>query len=230
VVTDVLSDYLFAPSEDAVQNLRMEGIPPERIHLVGNIMIDSLQAHLDRARASHILKDLGLKPNSYFVATLHRPSNVDDPGTLERVVEILAEVARLRPEVLVAHPRTTCRLAATDGLQRLAESGVRVIEPLGYLDFLRLLADATAVLTDSGGIQEETTVLGVPCITLRDRTERPITVSLGTNLVAGLDAEAVLSAARAAITDRIRPARPPLWDGHTADRIVDILVEHLDRS
>ncbi len=230
VVADVLSDLLFAPSSDAVENLRREGIPDERIHLVGNIMIDSLEACLERPAASMILEDLALEPREYFLTTLHRPSNVDDPEALAAVVRILSQVRRLLPTVLVAHPRTSRRLTGTRSMQRLVANGVRVIEPLGYLDFLKLLAHASAVLTDSGGIQEEATVLGIPCITLRDRTERPITVTQGTNRVTGLDLDAILEAARDALSGGAKPSRPPLWDGHTAQRIVDVLLRSLDHS
>jgi UDP-N-acetylglucosamine 2-epimerase (non-hydrolysing) len=230
VVADVLSDLLFAPSEDAVASLRSEGIPAERIHLVGNIMIDSLQTSLERADHSDIVQRLELAPARYFVSTLHRPSNVDDPMLLERVVEILISVAKLLPVVLVAHPRTAQRLKDGGRAARLPTERVRVIQPLGHLDFLRLVRDSAAVLTDSGGIQEETTVMGIPCITLRNRTERPITVDLGTNRVTGLDLEAVLVAARQAMTGVKQHARPPLWDGHTAERIVHVLIQHFAQS
>jgi UDP-N-acetylglucosamine 2-epimerase (non-hydrolysing) len=230
VVTDVLSSLLFAPSDDAVANLRNEGIPAERIHLVGNIMIDSLQLSLEHADRSDVVQQLGLVPARYFVSTLHRPSNVDDPKLLQRVVEILISVAKLLPVVLVAHPRTAQRIKDAGAAAKLAAGRVRVIQPLGHFDFLRLVRDSTAVLTDSGGIQEETTVMGIPCITLRDRTERPITVFLGTNRVTGLDVDAVLVAARDAMGRVKEYALPPLWDGHTAERIVRVLIEHFANS
>lgn len=230
VVADVLSDVLFAPSEDAVENLKKEGISSDKIHFVGNVMIDSLQASLERAEASTVLNEFSVEPGSFFLATLHRPSNVDDPDTLLRLAEILAEVGKLAPMLLAAHPRTSERLSGTKALDLLRGSGVRITPPLGYLDFLKLMASASAVLTDSGGIQEETTVLGVPCLTLRETTERPITVTHGTNRVTGLDREAVLSGIHAALNSRVKPRRPPLWDGRTAERIVDILISTFGKS
>lgn len=228
IVTDVLSDFLFAPSADAVDNLASEGIPPERIHLVGNIMIDSLQWSLARAGSSRIARELGLVPKGFVLATVHRPSNVDAPDALAAVVEILGEVAAHQPVVLVAHPRTMERLEGARIEGTLQARGVRVIPPLGYPDFLHLMTMATAVLTDSGGVQEESTVLGIPCITLRDRTERPITVAEGTNTVTGVDRAAVMEAFAKATRVQARPRRPPLWDGHTAERIVQILVQRLE--
>jgi UDP-N-acetylglucosamine 2-epimerase (non-hydrolysing) len=225
LVTDTLSAVLFAPSADAVENLLAEGISGSRIHMVGNVMIDSLLACMARAQESPILEALGLEPAGFFLVTLHRPSNVDAGEALERAVDILAEVVRLLPTVLAVHPRTKSRLEASGLSDRLHRAGVRVIPPLGYLDFLRLMDTATAVLTDSGGIQEETTVLGVPCITLRDRTERPVTVTQGTNTLTGLDAGAVLSAARRAMDGRPPPSRPDLWDGRASGRIVQVLSE-----
>jgi UDP-N-acetylglucosamine 2-epimerase (non-hydrolysing) len=224
IVTDVLSDLLFAPSQDAVVNLKKEGIPDEKVHLVGNAMIDTLLACLERAKASGVLAELSVEPGHYFLATLHRPSNVDDPRTLMRVADILAEVGVLRPTILAAHPRTLERLHGSKAHARLQASGVHITQPLGYLDFLKLMANAAAVLTDSGGIQEETTVLGIPCITLRDTTERPITVTEGTNLVTGLNLDAVLAGIREAMSGRAVPRRPHLWDGRTAERIIEVLT------
>lgn len=229
VVADVLSDFLFAPSQDAVVNLQAEGIPDERIHLVGNIMIDSLEASLDRAAGSEILEEFSLQPGGYFVATLHRPSNVDQPKSLSAAISVLSEVGRLLPTVLVAHPRTSERLAGTRSMESLDRERVMVVDPLGYLDFLKLLSSAAGVFTDSGGIQEEATVLGIPCITLRDRTERPVTVTQGSNRVTGMDLEAVGSAARDALEGKFQSSRPPLWDGRTAERIVDVLLRTLNR-
>jgi UDP-N-acetylglucosamine 2-epimerase (non-hydrolysing) len=225
VVADVLSDVHFAPSRDAVENLRNEGIPAERIHLVGNVMIDSLLACRERARSSTVLDRLGVDPGAYFLATVHRPSNVDAPQDLRRVADILTRVGALLPVILAAHPRTANVLAAAGLGPELERGGVRIIGPLGYLDFLQLMAESAAVLTDSGGIQEETTVLGVPCITLRDRTERPITVTEGTNTVTGLDANAVLLAAGFALDGRPTARRPELWDGRAAVRIVRVLAQ-----
>jgi UDP-N-acetylglucosamine 2-epimerase (non-hydrolysing) len=224
VLTDVLSELLFAPSPDAVENLAREGIPDSKVHLVGNVMIDSLDALLPRAQESDVLERLDLGPDSYLVVTLHRPSNVDAPVTLSRVSEILAVAASLMPTVLVAHPRTQERLRKTGEWNRLEERRVRIIEPLGYIDFLALLSTAAAVLTDSGGVQEETTVLGISCLTMRDTTERPITVTEGTNQIVGLDVERIRKAVeRIAAGERTQAHRPELWDGRSAERIVSVL-------
>ena len=223
LVADAVSEVLLAPSPDAVENLRHEGHAATAIHLVGNVMIDSLRACLDRAARSDILARLDIDGRAYFLATLHRPANVDREEHLRRATDILRDTAGVRPVLLVAHPRTTRHLADAGLGSHLMSGGVRVLEPLGYLDFLQLMRNATAVLTDSGGIQEETSVLGVPCITLRDQTERPITVTEGTNTVTGLDPDAVRTAvSRALVADR-RPREPALWDGRAAERIVDVL-------
>lgn len=225
VVTDVVSDLLFAPSRDAVDNLLREGISQEKIHLVGNVMIDSLETLLPAASNSKILESLSLPKGGYFLATLHRPTNVDEPGALKRAVGILENVGSLLPVVLVAHPRTTRRLDDF-GIQS-RDNELRIVEPLGYIDFLQLMRCARGVLTDSGGIQEETTVLGIPCLTLRENTERPITVTEGTNRVVGLDESAVLEAAQAiATTERPTPRRPELWDGKAAHRIAEVITRH----
>lgn len=218
VVTDRLSDYLFAPSEDAAQNLTNEGYRADQIHLVGNVMIDTLLTNLDRARKRPTLEDLGVSAGGYCLATLHRPSNVDDDGALQRLVHALGEVARFCPVLFPVHPRTKERL------REVAPAGVRLLEPAGYLDFLALQAGARFVITDSGGIQEETTVLGVPCLTARENTERPITVSAGTNRVVGTDPHRIVEAARD-VYDAPPPARKPaLWDGHAGDRIAAVLM------
>lgn len=223
VVTDVVSDLLFAPSSDAVDNLLQEGISKERIHLVGNVMIDSLKGLLPAASKSMALESLSLSKGGYFLATLHRPTNVDEPGALKRAVGILESVGSVLPVVLVAHPRTTQRLVDF-GIQSQS-SGLRIIEPLGYIDFLQLMKSARGVLTDSGGIQEETTVLGIPCLTLRENTERPITVTEGTNRVVGLDESAIIQAAQAIAGSEPRaPRRPELWDGQAAQRIGEVIT------
>ncbi|MEI8238537.1 MAG: UDP-N-acetylglucosamine 2-epimerase (non-hydrolyzing) [Actinomycetota bacterium] len=223
VVTDRLSDHLFAPSPDAVENLLAEGYRPDQIHLVGNVMIDSLLANLERAksRLAGLRASLEL-PGPFALATLHRPSNVDDSDGLDRLVSALIEVARDVPVLLPAHPR------ARAALQRAAAAGgdVRVIEPLGYLDFIALESQASLVLTDSGGVQEETTALGVPCLTLRDNTERPITITEGTNQLVGTDPDRIVAAARAVLVGGVPPRRPAIWDGHAADRIADVIVGH----
>ena len=224
LVTDAISDLLFAPSMDAVDNLLSEGVEERRIHLVGNVMIDSLEALLHIAQRSRILELLELAPKRFLVATLHRPSNVDGDASLHQVVEALSAAASFMPLVFVAHPRTQRRLEETAFARKLDTRGVRVLEPLGYVDFLKLMSSAAGVLTDSGGIQEETTVLGVPCLTVRDTTERPVTVTEGTNHVVGLDVERITKAvADIAKGEAPNPRRPPLWDGHAAERIVAIL-------
>lgn len=219
VVTDRVSDLLFAPSEDAVSNLEAEGYRDDQIHLVGNVMVDTLLANVDRARERPTLDDLGLEPGGYGVVTLHRPSNVDDEGTLAALLATLAELADRVPLVLPVHPR------AADRIRRaIAHGKVRAIEPLGYLDFLALQASAALVLTDSGGVQEETTVLGIPCLTLRTNTERPITVDEGTNRVVGRDHDAILAAADDALAGRFPDRHPGLWDGKAGERIADVLA------
>jgi UDP-N-acetylglucosamine 2-epimerase (non-hydrolysing) len=223
IVTDRVSDYLFAPSPDAVANLRAEGCRQDQVHLVGNVMVDTLLANADRAAAAApaVLAGLGLEPGRYGLVTLHRPANVDDPAVLAALLPALAEVSRDCPLVLPAHPRVAGRLGD------LPET-FTVIPPAGYLDFIALEASARLVLTDSGGVQEETTVLGVPCLTLRDSTERPVTVTEGTNQLVGRDPERIVKAARA-VLDAPPPApgqarRPAMWDGQAGQRIAAALT------
>src|SRR6267378_2566121 len=229
LLTDQIADLLLTPSADGDENLRAEGIPRERIKLVGNIMIDSLLNQLDRASQSTARADLGLADKEYAVLTLHRPSNVDDTAAFVRVIEALEEIARRLPIVFPAHPRTR-KMIAELGLNERVEKikGLLLIDPVGYLDFLQLLSGARLVLTDSGGIQEETTVLGIPCVTLRENTERPITVEMGTNTIAGTNPANIIKAAFGALDhppNKSAPRVPPLWDGQTADRILDALIE-----
>jgi UDP-N-acetylglucosamine 2-epimerase (non-hydrolysing) len=222
-LTDHLSTYLFTTSRDANDNLAQEGIPAEKVHLVGNTMIDTLLRFRERARERLTHERLGV--DRYAVLTLHRPDNVDSYDDLERIVETIQLVGRDIPVVFPVHPRTRAALAGTP-LERVLENdpGVRLTEPLGYLDFLSLVDRASVVLTDSGGIQEETTVLGVPCVTLRESTERPVTVTSGTNVVVGTDPEAILRATRAALARTPGDAPvPELWDGRAAERIVAVL-------
>ena len=224
IVTDALATYLFATEEDGVANLRREGIEDDRIFLVGNVMIDTLMALLPQIRERRMAAEMGLAPGGYGVVTLHRPSNVDDEGMLERWVSVLERIGSALPLVFPAHPRTAARLASAGLDGRLAGSGVKVVEPLPYVEFISLVADSRLVLTDSGGIQEETTVLGVPCLTLRDSTERPVTVRLGTNQLVGVEPEAAIAAAEGVLSGP--PAShsvPPLWDGRAAERIAQIL-------
>lgn len=222
LLTDQISDLLFTPSQDADENLRAEGIPDERIRFVGNIMIDSLSKQLKRSQHSQIREELGVAGQDYSVLTLHRPSNVDDRQTFERILGALAAISKRLPIIFPVHPRTR-KMIKESNLS--VDSGLRLVEPLGYLDFLQLYSGARLVLTDSGGIQEETTVLGIPCLTLRENTERPITVTMGTNTIVGTDPVKITSAAFAALDNKSPERRiPPLWDGHTADRILDALL------
>ncbi len=219
VVTDRVSDLLLAPSPDAVDNLRAEGYRPSQIHLVGNVMVDTLMANLARAGARDVQARLGLTPGKYGLVTLHRPGNVDSPVTLSALIEVLGRIARQCPLVFPVHPRTAKVLA-----ELRLPPGLLTVEPLGYLDFVALESSAALVLTDSGGVQEETTVLGIPCLTLRDNTERPITVSEGTNVIVGRDPERILAAARRALDGEVPRRRPALWDGKAGARIADVVV------
>lgn len=227
VLTDRLSDLLLTPSRDAAPNLRREGIEDSRVVFVGNVMIDSLLRMLPHARALETPRALGVDGAPYAVATLHRPSNVDDPAQLALILSAFAELAHDLPILLPMHPRTRGRVR-TFGLDALL-APLRVLEPLGYTEMLSLQAEAAVVLTDSGGIQEESTVLGVPCVTLRRTTERPVTVSEGTNRLAGwpLTRDGIIATARAALADGRVPvgARAPEgWDGHAGERVVDALA------
>jgi UDP-N-acetylglucosamine 2-epimerase (non-hydrolysing) len=229
ILTDAISDLLFCTEASGPANLRREGIPEERIHLVGNVMIDTLMRHRARAEASAILGELGLQPGGYAVLTLHRPSNVDDPEVLAGILGALEVVAHDMPLVFPAHPRTREKLRAFGLEKRLARlPGLRMIDPAGYLDFLKLMSSARLVLTDSGGIQEETTILRVPCLTLRENTERPVTVEIGTNQLVGRDPERILAAYRKVLKGGGPPGRlPPGWDGNAAGRITDVLLRAL---
>jgi UDP-N-acetylglucosamine 2-epimerase (non-hydrolysing) len=221
-IADHLSTLLLTHSEDANENLAAEGIPEERIAFVGNTMIDTLLASLDAARALESWREYGLEPGKYALVTLHRPSLVDVPELLGRTIDALDEVARTLPVIFPVHPRTRRTLEAGGLAER---TSVLLTEPLPYRPFLSLEADAAAVVTDSGGIQEETTVLGVPCFTLRDNTERPVTVTLGTNTVLGLEPDALREIP--SLLGERRPAQvPPLWDGRAGERAADA-VERL---
>ncbi len=229
VLTDAISDLLFCTEPAGVENLRNEGVAAEKVHLVGNVMIDTLLRHRERAESSTVLGDLGLTGGAYAVLTLHRPSNVDDPEVMSRLVEVLEVVAADGPVVFPVHPRTRLALARL-GLEARCEAigNLRLLDPVGYLDFLKLMASARVVLTDSGGVQEETTILSVPCLTLRENTERPITADLGTNQVVGRDPERILAAYRRVLSGGSAAVRvPPLWDGGAAQRIVAVLGKAL---
>lgn len=232
VLTDALADYLFVTEEDGVENLLREGRPRQSIFLVGNVMIDSLHCFLPLAKQSFIGEELDLASDSrwrdFAVLTLHRPSNVDSIDKLKEILTAVDSIATGLPVIFPVHPRTQ---------QRLLDGGIvqypnlRLIEPVGYVDFLCLLSRAVLVLTDSGGIQEETTALGVPCLTLRENTERPITLTQGTNVLVGTDPERIIFAARDCLSSKRKVCRvPALWDGHAAERIVHILSRIVPRK
>jgi UDP-N-acetylglucosamine 2-epimerase (non-hydrolysing) len=244
ILTDSLADLLFTTEESANRNLANEGVDPGKVFFVGNLMIDSLVRALSIDRASSLRSGLGLDAKDYAVLTLHRPSNVDDGDHLRRTLEVIAEVAQRVPVVFPAHPRTARNIEAAAGLPAvrtwnggpLLGRGLWMMPPASYLDFLDLIQHAVMVITDSGGVQEETTFLGIPCLTYRENTERPVTVSMGTNRVVGCDPQRLMRSALEILentgTVPSAPLRPPLWDGHTAPRIVRILKEswHLDRT
>jgi UDP-N-acetylglucosamine 2-epimerase (non-hydrolysing) len=223
LVTDALSDYLFASEPSAVRNLLAEGVPQEKVFLVGNVMIDTLLKFRAKAEQTSVLERLGLKRGAYGVATLHRPSNVDDIERLAALVRMLSALATRLPVVFPVHPRTRDRMQKA---QLLSDSLI-LSPPLGYLEFLRLTSEARLVLTDSGGIQEETTILNVPCLTLRENTERPITIEQGTNRLVGIDPAAALQAALETLEAPPRVAQAPeFWDGRASFRIMDIIEAH----
>jgi len=233
ILTDALADYLFITEEDAAEHLLKEGRPKEAIFFVGNVMIDSLRHFLPIAQKSAIGGELSLKNGvhggnawkRFAVLTLHRPSNVDSTQKLTELLGAIDAVAQEIPVIFPVHPRTQQRLTQA-GIQH--HPNLKLIPPVGYLDFLCLLSKAALVLTDSGGIQEETTALGVPCLTLRENTERPITISQGTNLLVGTDPAKIVAAAREVLSGKSKAGRiPPLWDGHAAERIVEILLRLL---
>lgn len=224
IVVDHLSDWLLTPSAEADDNLRREGIAPTRVWQVGNVMVDSLLHNRSRAAGSDVLERLGVQGGGHALLTLHRPANVDVPAVLSDLVDIALQVSQDRPVVFPVHPRTEARLRETGLDARLsAATGVLRTPPLGYLDCLRLQDTAHVVLTDSGGVQEESTVLGVPCLTLRDSTERPVTVTEGTNRVVGTFPARVLQAYREVRRPDV-PRRPPGWDGCAAERVADVLT------
>jgi UDP-N-acetylglucosamine 2-epimerase (non-hydrolysing) len=224
ILTDSISDLLFTTEPVAAENLAREGVAPGRVHFVGNVMIDTLFRYRERARESTILRDLGLTPGGYAALTLHRPSNVDAPEALGRMMDAIARIQAEIPVVFPVHPRTRARIARLGGRLE-ALPGLRLIEPQPYLDFVQLMASARCVLTDSGGIQEETTALRVPCLTLRENTERPITATRGTNRVVGVDPVAIFGAWREVVSGRWPAGElPELWDGKAAERIVRVLL------
>lgn len=230
ILTDAMSDLLLIPSPDARENLLREGLPEERIWFVGNVMIDALRQHQKKALERPILDHLSLQARDYAVLTLHRPSNVDRPEALAALIEVVEAVQARITLVFPIHPRTRAALAQHGLMERLESMpGLRITPPLGYLDFLALMSQARLVLTDSGGIQEETTVLGVTCLTLRDNTERPITVTEGTNRLVGQNPERILAAVDETLADGMGPRSiPEFWDGKAAERIVTALCKSLE--
>jgi UDP-N-acetylglucosamine 2-epimerase (non-hydrolysing) len=224
IITDAISDALFTTEPAGNEKLAREGVDPRRVHFVGNVMIDTLFRYRERARMSGVLTALGLVPGAYAALTLHRPSNVDTPEALGGMMDAIARVQAEIPVVFPVHPRTRARLESLRG-GLPAQPGLRLIEPLPYLDFVQLMASARCVLTDSGGIQEETTALSVPCITLRENTERPITTVRGTNRIVGVDPAAIFAAWRDVASGRWPAGElPELWDGKAAERIVRVLL------
>jgi len=221
LVTDALASHLFTTSRDADENLQREGADPGKIFFVGNVMIDTLMKH--RAKAAALPVD---KPKQYALVTLHRPSNVDDPNVLRGILEALEEISKTIPVLFPIHPRTAKRIDDFG----ISMNGIRTMPPQGYLEFLNLQSTATVVLTDSGGAQEETTILGVPCLTLRHNTERPITITNGTNIMVGPDKTRILDAFRQIVSGDWKPAGPPeFWDGRAAERIVRVIRDFRDR-
>jgi UDP-N-acetylglucosamine 2-epimerase (non-hydrolysing) len=226
VLTDSISDVLFVTEQSGFDNLRREGVGEEKIHFVGNVMIDTLRANLERAQESDVLARLGLEPREYNVATLHRPSNVDHPIVFAGIVDALEHIQRDRPVIFPMHPRTVSNLDRLGLRARFdALPGLRITAPLGYLDFLKLTANANTVLTDSGGIQEETAILGVWCVTLRESTERPVTIDQGTNLLVGTSTKAIIEAYEKRKDSRPESRIPEKWDGKAAERIAAVLAQ-----
>jgi UDP-N-acetylglucosamine 2-epimerase (non-hydrolysing) len=225
ILTDAVSDILFTTEAAASENLAREGVPAEKVHFVGNVMIDTLFRYREHARTSNVLERLEIPAKRYAVLTLHRPSNVDDEGALGLLLGAIERIQAEMPVVFPVHPRTRRRLEAMAGVLRPMK-GLCLADPLPYLDFVRLMDNAQCVLTDSGGIQEETTALGVPCLTLRHNTERPVTVTCGTNRIVGTDPDAIYRGWRSVFDDdRPRGQIPELWDGKAAARIVRILLD-----
>ena len=222
-LTDAISDVLFVSDPAGLENLKKEGVPDEKVFFVGNVMIDTLLEAREQAMRSGILEQLGLKGLEYGLVTLHRPSNVDDPAALRALLATLDLAAQRIPLVFPVHPRTRQRMI---GAGLILDRGRWILtDPIGYLDFMKLQASARVVFTDSGGVQEETTVLGVPCVTLRENTERPVTISEGTNLLAGTRREAILEAFEQAMAGGRSERRPTYWDGKAAERVNDVLQE-----
>jgi UDP-N-acetylglucosamine 2-epimerase (non-hydrolysing) len=229
ILTDAISDLLFCTDQSGVDNLLREGVAKDKVFLVGNVMIDTLMKHKQKAESSQILKKLGLYAGKYAVLTLHRPSNVDEPEVFCRILDALEVIQNHLPIVFPVHPRTRKNLLGSSLGKKIASmKGLVLTDPLIYLDFLKLMSSAKVVLTDSGGIQTETTILKIPCLTLRENTEWPVTVEIGTNQIVGTDMEKILDAFRKVVKGQNLNTRiPPLWDGHAAERIVEVLLDKI---
>lgn len=228
VITDLISDLLFVTEQSGIDNLAKEGISDGKVHFVGNVMIDTLEQHREKSAASKVLQQLGLDGEEYAVVTLHRPSNVDGEMAFKRIMDALAEIQKDMKVVFPMHPRTRNNLESLgllDGLTGL--DNMIIAEPLGYLDFMKLMSEANIVITDSGGIQEETTILGVPCLTVRENTERPVTITEGTNILVGTQTERIMAGYRQSMSNRKEHNRPKFWDGKASERIVEILSRTL---
>jgi len=227
ILTDAISDLLLTTSQDADENLKTEGVAAEKIRFVGNVMIDSLFYNLKKAEESKIREDSELNEKDYAVLTLHRPSNVDEREVLAGLLDALSAIGEKLPVIFPVHPRTKARIEEFGFSELIENSNIKLIEPLGYLDFLRLYSGAKLVLTDSGAIQEETTALGIPCLTLRENTQRPITIEMGTNILVGTNPGKIKEAAFEILESDSRKDTkiPPLWDGRAAERICDCLSE-----
>jgi UDP-N-acetylglucosamine 2-epimerase (non-hydrolysing) len=224
LLTDQIADLLLTPSRDADENLLREGVDPAKIRFVGNVMIDTVVKMLPKATNRSTLSELGLKPQEHVLVTLHRPSNVDDPAVLKEILRALVQISEKRPVLFPVHPRTRDRIKSL-GLT-LPNTTLRLIEPLGYLDFLAVMNSAGLVITDSGGVQEETTFLGIPCLTARPNTERPITIISGTNrLVASRYEELVKAMQESFNQPKLAACRPEFWDGCAATRIADAILD-----
>ncbi|KJJ85407.1 UDP-N-acetylglucosamine 2-epimerase [Candidatus Omnitrophus magneticus] len=227
IVTDTLSDYLFTSCSDAANNLLKEGIPENKIHFVGNVMIDTLFHSLARARVSSIRKNIGILDEDYALLTLHRPSNVDDPNLFNNIMERLNEISKMIRMIFVMHPRAKKQLERMPVFERIKESKrFLFIDATGYLDFINLMSHSKLVITDSGGVQEETTVLGIPCLTLRENTERPITITEGTNVLIGMDFDRLTKEVKNILSGNFKKhIVPELWDGKASERIALKLSE-----
>jgi UDP-N-acetylglucosamine 2-epimerase (non-hydrolysing) len=231
IITDSIADYLFVTEQSGMDNLYKEGIEKEKIFFVGNVMIDSLVEHLPKAASLAVMQTLKCKANEYALMTLHRPSNVDDRATFLNILDSIAEIQKDIQIIFPIHPRTKKMIHQFGYDERIHEmNNLLFVDPMGYLDFLSLMSRARFVITDSGGIQEETTYLGIPCITLRQNTERPITIQMGSNRLVGTDPELIVSTAREAMNAYLRNHQiPPLWDGKASERIVSILTQILNQ-